>query len=208
MKSVVKLYLVCGIALMLAAFPAFAQQDVLINKKPLRDFSEYVFQRVNEKKIDLTKPFSVELKGILTKEGKLDPKTARFTKSEGDKGMIAVGKSFIEAINDSGFFAYLSKLGAEKINIALSQDENRLTGIITSEVETTQRARTTSSGLKSFLQVAQLQTKNEDDKLLLSYFFVTSNDKNLVVNFAAPREEFQRLVEKNLEKMTTKASIK
>ena len=75
-------------------------------------------------------------------------------------------------------------------------------------METTQRARTTSSGLKSFLQVAQLQTKNEDDKLLLSYFFVTSNDKNLVVNFAAPREEFQRLVEKNLEKMTTKASIK
>lgn len=208
MKSVVKLSLSCGIALMLAAFPVFAQQDIAINKKPLQEFSEYVVQSVNEKKIDLTKPFSVEVKGVLTKEGKLDPKTARFTKSEGDAGMIAVAKNCIEAINDSGFFVYLSELGAEKINFALSQDEIQFTGIITLEIATTKRAIITASGLKSILQAAQIQIKDEDDKLLLSYFYVAANDKNLVIKFVAPREEIQRLVEKNLEKMTTKASSK
>ena len=202
------IFLACGLLLTLAAFPVFAQKNVEINRKPLQDFSEYVLQMITEKKVDLTKPFLVELRGVLTKEGKLDPRMAAFTKSEGDAEMIKIGKSFIEAINASGFFAYLSELGVDRINFALSQDENRFTGVIKSEVATSERAKITASGLRSYFKAAQIQIKDEDDKLLLSYFDVTANDKNFVITFVAPREEIQRLVEKNLEKMTTKASSK
>ena len=202
------IFLACGLLLTLAAFPVFAQKNTELNKKPLLDFADLLNQKIADKKVDLTKPFSVEVKGVLTKEGKLDSKTAKFTKSEGDAEMIEVGKGFIEAINDSGFFIYLSHLLVDNINFAISQDENRFTGIIKSEVATAQRANTTASGLKMLFQIVQTQTKNEDDRLLLSYFNVTANDKNLVINFVAPREEIQRLLEKNLEKTKTKASGK
>lgn len=200
--------LACGLLLTLAALPVFAQKDVVINKQPLQDFSEYVLEMITEKKVDLTKPFSVEVRGVLTNEGKLTPRTTAFTKSEGDAEMIEIGKSFIEAINASGFFAYLSGLGVDKINFTLSQDEKQVTANIKSEVATAERARSVASGFKMMLQVAQIQNKNEDDKLLLSYFNITANDKNFVINFVAPSEAIQKLVEKNLEKMTKKASGK
>jgi len=202
------LFLACGLLITLAAFPVVAQENAELNKKPLLDFAVLLNQKIADKKVDLTKPFSVEVKGVLTKEGKLNPKTAKFAKSEGDAEMIKVGKSFIEAINDSGLFGYLSMLGVDKINFALSQDEKQVTAIIKSEVATAERAKTNASGFNIMLRVAQMQIKNEDDKLLLSYFNVIANDKNFVINFVAPQEAIQKLVEKNLEKLPTKASSK
>jgi len=51
-------------------------------------------------------------------------------------------------------------------------------------------------------------SKNEDDKQLLGYFNVAADDKNFVINFAAPREAIHELLKKHLEKMTTKESSK
>ncbi|MDQ3179271.1 MAG: hypothetical protein M3Q33_02005 [Acidobacteriota bacterium] len=202
------IFLACGLLLTLAAFPVFAQKKAELNKKPLLDFVDLLNQKIANKKVDLTKPFSVEVKGVLTKEGKLNPKTAKFTKGKGNAEMIKIGKRFIEAINASGLFGYLSMLGVDKINFALSKDEKQVTAIIKTATATAERAKTTASGLKMLFQVAQMQTKDEDDKLLLSYFNVIANDKNFVINFVAPQEAIQKLVEKNLEKLPTKVSSK
>ena len=73
MTSFVKsFFLFCGIVSALAAFPVFGQENkdgITINKRPFKDFGEFVKQKLDNKEVDLDKPFLVELEGILTKDG-------------------------------------------------------------------------------------------------------------------------------------------
>ena len=109
MKKIVQIvFLACGLLLTVAAFPVFAQEEkVEINKMLFNNFVQIIKQKVDAGKIDLTESFSIELEGVLNKDGKLDAKKSKFTRSEGDAAMIEIGKSFIEAVGDSGFFRHL-----------------------------------------------------------------------------------------------------
>lgn len=202
------IFIACGMmALTLAAFPVFAQDEKIeINKMPIKDFALNIKRQVEAGKIDLTKSFSLELEGVLTKDGKLDPKKSKFTKSGGDAAMIEVGKQFVETVSNSGGFQYLTALGIEKINFAVSQNEKQITAIVKSETATPSKAKTMASGINMMLKMAAMKSNNEDDKALLSYFNVIADDKIFVINFAAPREEVHEVLKKHLEKMTTKES--
>ena len=119
------LFLLCGLLLTLAAFPGFAQQNqspgVEVNQRPFQDLVGLVKMQVDKKQVDLTKPFSIELEGTLDNSERLDPKTAKFIKTEGDEKTASIAKSFVEAVNVSGMFAYLKNYGVDKINFALAQ---------------------------------------------------------------------------------------
>ena len=158
-KSVKNIFLVCGLLLTLAAFPVFAQEadQFRLDKRPLQDLADLVNEKFAAGKIDLTKPFSIQLEGVLNEDGKLDPKKSKFTKGEGDTAMIEIGKGFIQAINDGGFFNYLKQLGIEKVNLTLSQDDATVKGIIKSELPTQEKAKTIASGLNAMFAIAKIQ---------------------------------------------------
>src|SRR5215210_1600573 len=124
------LLLLGGIVFGLAAFPVFAQKeeakDVVINKRPLQDFGNFIKDKLDKGEVDLNQSFKVVLEGVLTTDGKFDKRKSKFTLAEGDAQVI-------EAIGDSGWFGHLQNFGAEKVKIILMQDGQSFLAKIESE---------------------------------------------------------------------------
>lgn len=206
------IFLACGLLLTLAAFPVFAQKTVEseINRNPLQDFSERVLQSVLEKKVDLTKPFSVELEGVLDGDGKLDPQKSKFIKSEGDAEMIAIGKDLIETVNASGLFAYLRNMGAENVKLALAQNESECYFNIVSEQKTPERAKTTASAFDALVIMALMLDKQSAKKLddnsraLLNGIKVNYKGSEITLNFTFQKTFIQELINSGLQKYGNK----
>ena len=213
-------FLVCGLLLItLAAVPVFAQQEAAdgnqakkteINKKPFDDLAKEIRRKVAAKEVDLSKPFSIKLQGVLNKDGKLDRKTAKFAKGEGDAAMIEIGKSVIEAINDSGFFIYLSQLGAEKIDFTLAQDDTQTYVVFISELATVQRAMTAASGLNTLIKINSFSAKNDtkrlndETRILMDGMTVNGEDKKLVIKMAYEKSFVQELINRKLKESEKK----
>ena len=212
MKRVsLKLIGIMSCLMILATLSIFGQEAQkkefqTFNKKPLQDFALNLNQKLDSKEVDLDKPFSITLEGYLTKEGRFDVKRSKFTKSEGDEKMIAIGKMAIEAISDSFLFSYLRELGVEKVKVDLFQNDKNASLIIKSEMATSEKAKTISSGFNSLLRLATSNVKEDKDvKTLLEATSVNSQDNNFILNFALPKEEAHRLLKVELQKLKEKS---
>ena len=194
------IFLACGLLLMLAALPVLAQQNIELNKKPLQEFDETVKPKVDNKEIDFSKLFLVEIEGYLTNEGRLDTKKTKIIRREGDTQMDEVAVSSVLAISDSGFFAYLGNLGIEKVNIIIGQDDKQFYTNLISEVNTIGRAKTITSSINTIVQIAKIQEKNEDTKLLLNNLRVSNDDKKVIFNCSLPATTAQEMIKRNLLK--------
>jgi hypothetical protein len=189
--------------------------EVVINKKPMKDFAAVVKTKFDKKEVDLNQNFKVVAEGVLTKEGKLDLTPDKKTKQprsrilakEGNPQMIAIAEQAIAAIGDSGWLGYLRNQGVEKINFTVVQDNDNLQVIITSDLATPERANTVSSGLNGAIQAAFFADKNnlkklgEDEKTLLSNAKVAVNPQNtkqFVLNFVIPKPLAQEMITRKL----------
>ncbi len=209
-KFVKSFFILCGIVSALAAVPVIAQENsggITINKRPFKDFGEFVRQKIDNKEVDLDKPFLVELEGILTKDGRFDTKKTKFIRSEGDAEMIKVAKQAISAISDSGWFAYLQKSGVEKINLILAQDDTTVSSIIKSEMTDENKAKTIASGLNAIIQMSRMQVKDEDEKLLLNNTSVVSRGKQFIINLALPKSAAQEMIRHKLKENENKETV-
>ncbi len=192
------------------------QQDVnslpvaeeIINKKPLQDFGEDVLDKVEAKKVDLTKAFMVVMEGTITKEGKFDPKKSGYVKLDGDQEMVNVAKSAIEAIGDSGILTYLQKFDVEKINFTLVQDDKQIYAIITSDQKSESKAKTVSSGLNTAISIGKATVKEEDTLALLNAAKVENKGKSFVLNFKLDKNIAQELINRQLQKAQAKRQQK
>jgi len=209
-------FLACGLLLTLAAFPVFAQEksadEFKINLRPMQDLTQLVLEQVKTRRVDLTKPFLIDLEGVLTKDGRLDLKTTKFVKSEGDERMVAIGKSFIEAINYSGWFKYLKNLGVQKINFTLAQDDSQTYAIIISEQSTVERAKSFSSGLNLMVQMISIMDKDgrkkldDDARILINGITVGNEGKNITLKFVYEKSIIQELISRKLREAEAKQS--
>lgn len=198
MKRLLKsIFLLCGVSLSLAAFPVFGQTSE-INKQPLRDLAIYA----KDKNVDWSKPFSVEMTGVLTKDGKLDAAQTKFVRAEGDPQTLEIVKRGFEAFSDSGWFGYLKIQGIEKIAAAAQQTAETFSVSIVSPQPTRERAKTLASGFKLVIQAALLLDKNgtkklgDDEKKLLNGAMVTSDAKNVTINLSLPSRDFREMVQR------------
>jgi hypothetical protein len=204
-KSFYKIFLQCGIALMLAAFPVFAQKtelvkEVQINKMPLLDFGSLVKYRVSGKEVDLSQSFKIILEGVLDKTGKFDRQQSRFISSEGNAQTAEIAKSAIEAFDDSGWFAYLRNLGAEKVRITLEQDLVNFNAAIESELVTQERAKALASALAVYISLAKPKITGQDEKTILSGLQQpTASGKVFMLNFALPKQTVQDMINRGLK---------
>lgn len=190
--------------------------EIVINKKPMRDFAVVVREKYDKKEVDLSQNFKVVAEGYLTKDGKFDvtedkktkQKRTRVTITEGNPEMIAITEQAIAAIGDSGWLGYLRNQGVEKVNFTVVQDNDNLQVIITSDLATPERANTVSSGLGSVISGALLLDKNgfkklgDDEKLLLTNAKVAVNPQNtrqFVLNFVLPKPVAQEMITRKLK---------
>ena len=143
----------CGLFLILAAFPVFAQnttaERVEINRKPLLDLTDLVIDRLQKNELVLSDNFLIEIDGELTKEGKFDRQKTRYVRVEGSEQITDIAKSAVESVNDSGYFTYLTQVESNKINLILAQDNEQIYAIIRSAFETPNRAKTFASTISS-----------------------------------------------------------
>ncbi len=178
--------------------------EIEINKKPLLDFADEVFEQWESKKVDFSQQFKVKLTGELTKNGRLDPKRTRYTEQQGNPEMINVAKRAIESVGDSGWLDYLSRFDVKKMNIILAQNDAQLVAVVDSNLPTPERARTVASGLKGIIQLALLQHNNgwkklkDDEVILLKAANISSKDNALIINFNLEKPIAQKMIDGRL----------
>lgn len=199
--------LLCGATVLFASAGILFAQDnkdgISINKRPTNDFAVYVREQIESKALDLSAPFDVELEGKLSKNGRLDTATAKFTKTEGDKASVEMIKRGIEAINDAGWFQYLSQLSLDKIVIRARQDDSNTEFSISGFVESESKAKTFASGLTMMLQLAGTQKGSEDDLLLIKNTAVSASGKQLAVKLSLPTSVVRGIVDRHLSPAKT-----
>ena len=191
-----------------------AVTDFKPNKKPLEDFADEILAKRadKEKKLDLTKAFKVKMTGVLTEEGKLDPKKSGYVKlkdeEQGDQEMVDIAKDAIEAINNSGLFYYLKTLGVDKVDFTLIQDDKQIYAVISSSQKDENKAKTISSGFNNLLSIAKLTVKEAELKTLLDSAKVEPEGKNFILNFKIEKPIAQKMIEQKLKEAEAKAKEK
>ena len=187
--------------------------DFQPNKKPLQDFANDILEKRALKQkvqsnLDLTKSFKVKMSGVLTEDGKLDPKKSGYVKlkdeEQGDQEMVDIAKNAIEAINNSGLFYYLKTLGVDKVDFTLIQDDKQIYAVISSSQKDENKAKSISSGFNNLLSIAKLTVKEEEVKTLLNSAKVEPQGKNFVLNFNIDKPTAQKMIEKKLQEAEAK----
>lgn len=196
-------FLLCGLAVMLAAFPVFGQEkakpEIRLNKKPLNDLVDFVRDKFEKDKIDFNKPFAVEMKGVLNKDGKLDADKSSYVRAEGDEQMVEIAKRTIEAINDTGYFQFLKNLGSENITISLSQDAQEFSAIIKSDSESERKTRMIISALGTLIKMIPMQENlSADDRTIWNSIIVKNDGKEFVLNATLPKAVWYEMINRKL----------
>lgn len=200
--------------------PTDPVEGVKVNKRPYTDLGKVVIGLIADDAIKLGDEFQIRGKGKLTKEGRLDPKTFRYTETKvPNPEMLAVLKRSFEAISESGHLKYLELLSGKDLEIDLRQDQANLSAIIQSELESDTRARSITSGLSVLLSVAVskkteavalMEKENDptkatellddkDDLELLKNVSITSDGKKIVIKFLVPQPTAQKMIERKLD---------
>ncbi len=191
--------------------PTGPVKDEDINKRPFKDLGNLVNDLKAKNAINLETPFLVNAKGKLTKDGKLDPKTFKFvqaTSSDPDHKMIEIVKEGIEAINDSGYLNYLKDLSGKDLDLLVQQNDQTLSAVIQSEMESETRAKSITSGLKFLIGLKKGQKESptadqndKDDLLLLNGATVVADGKKVVITFTVPKDVVQQMIQRKLDEL-------
>jgi hypothetical protein len=181
-------------AAVLAASVLAGAQSPQINDKPLRDFGEQVRSRIEQKQLDITKPFAVEMSAVITDDGKLDKNASKFTSESGDPKMIDVAKQAIMAMGESGYFAYLQQAGISQATIDVSQNAQTFTGSVHS-VKNRFEATMMTAGINGILSVARTQNNlDANEKLIVENTRASHDAGNMDITCTLPASEFQRMI--------------
>jgi hypothetical protein len=182
------------------------------NKRPLKDFGKDVNKQLANKQIDLNSPVALMMKGVLTKDGKLDPTKSKFVSAQGDEKMVKVIQSGIMAINDSGYLVLLEQLSGKTLDISFLQDDANIIAEVQSEMESDTRAKTTKGLLdlaikfgKSKKNAAILDPKNteiqndKDELALLETAVVKIVGKKVIISFNVTKDFAQEMIARKLK---------
>ncbi len=177
-----------------------------INKRPMVDLANNVNDLLDKKQISLESPFVVSAKGKLTKEGRLDPKTFTWGPiTSQDEKMKDVVKSAVEAINDAGYLQYLKDLTGKDFNMMLQQDDQNISAVVQSEMESDNRAKSIKTALGIMLDFALKQktaatadANDKDDLVLLQGATIETDGKKVVIKFVVPKNVALPMIQRKL----------
>lgn len=177
-----------------------------LNKRPIADLGNTVNDLIAKNELDLKTPFVGNVKGKLTKEGRIDPKSLKLLIESPDPDMQKVVQEGVLAIDAAGFLKYLSLLSGRDLEMQLKQDEANISATIQSEMETTTRATSISTGLQFLLTTARDKKRNDpnadqndkDDLALLEGAKIEAVGKRIVITFTVPKEIAHPMIERKL----------
>ncbi len=176
-----------------------------INKRPLVDLANQVNELREKEGIDLQGAFTVKASGKIDKTGKLDPKTFRFERAEGDEKLVGLVEESIEAINVAGYLQYLKDLSGRNLDLLFVQDEDSISATIMSEMESETRARSVKTLLELGISTAKnkkasdgADQNDKDDLLLLEGAKIMVEGKRLIILFNVEKELVHPMIQRKL----------
>lgn len=176
-----------------------------INKRPLVDLANQVNELREKEGIDLQGAFIVKASGKIDKTGKLDPKTFRFERAEGDEKLVGLVEESIEAINVAGYLQYLKDLSGRNLDLLFVQDEDSISATIMSEMESETRARSVKTLLELGISSAKSKKagdgadqNDKDDLLLLEGAKIMVEGKRLIILFNVEKELVHPMIQRKL----------
>jgi hypothetical protein len=179
-------------------------EKILINKRPLQDLGERATSAI-DKGADLNASFLVELSGQFGKDGKIDFKTARFTRTEGDERMIDLAKNAIVAISDAGYFAYVRNIVGNQFIVQVSQNNSNVSFEIGSEFGSESKAKERQSTISVFVALVKhqknrgpLTSDDKDDLTLLESVSAVAEGKKLIIRAVLPKLIVQDMIKRRI----------
>lgn len=162
------------------------ENTVKLDKKYLKEFTDSVVEQWSKKQIDVLKPFSVELNVVLDDEGKFNKDYTKYLKTEGDKDLIKVAKSGIQAVNDSGYFMYIKNFGISNFKLTFAQDKDAVWAYINTNAESVKEAKAIEKEYDTVIAKIKSETKDITEKFILEQFAATRQELQMTLKFKLP----------------------
>lgn len=174
-----------------------------INSRPFKDLLARGKTLHDAKQIDLNAKLEMEIEAVRAKDGTLtDVKIVRAT---GSPEARQLALDFISALSDSRVLSRLE--GMNRLNMAVTLDDEKVSTEIKSEMTSVDEAATMSKGLNGLLFFAILKREGGEEAVqIYKKIKLTARDKQLIVNFAMPRAEAGTLITTQLAKPVEKAA--
>ncbi|MBX3243951.1 MAG: hypothetical protein KF685_05800 [Acidobacteria bacterium] len=176
-----------------------------INKRPLVDLANQVNELREKENVDLQGAFIVKASGKIDKTGRLDPRSFKFERAEGDAKLVGLVEESIEAINVAGYLQYLKDLSGRNLDLLFVQDEESISATIMSEMESETRARSLKTLLDLGISTAKSKKISEgadqndkDDLLLLEGAKIVVDGKKLIILFNVEKELVHPMIQRKL----------
>ncbi len=180
------------------------EEKIKIDKKPLDEFTDSVVAQWSKKQIDVLKPFSVEMNVVLDGEGKFNNDYTKYLKTEGDKDLVKVAKSGIQAVNDSGYFMYIKNFGISNFKLTFAQDKDAIWAYINANAESVKEAKAIEKEYDTVIAKIKSETKDITERFILEQFTATRQESQLTLKFKLPNIIVRQVLNYELLKASDK----
>jgi hypothetical protein len=177
-----------------------------INKQPWKDWLKTANDLKVQGKLDLSKPVEVTIIADFDENGKLAGPPFVSQKS-GDPILIELAKGMVSAMVDSNMLHFLKdtktkRLESRQLQITIKLDDQAVTGKVATDATSPERAQQLSEAYSSMLFLGAMVRQGKDEEILMKNTKVSSEGKQIIINFTMPRQEASQMLKKQLQPAT------
>lgn len=163
-----------------------------INKKPLKDWLAKAKEAKEKNEFDVTKPIELIIEADRGPDGKL--MNAVVVSKKGDPKLEPYVKDFVAALSDSGALAFLKDVKHIRLKVNLTDTDVIVE--VSTEVDTPDRASQIAKGYGLLLVGGRIAKKGQTEEIIYKNTKVSSDGKQVVVNFSMPRKDATEILTK------------
>lgn len=180
---------------------------VFINKRPMRVEAKESLEQIDAGKIKIDTPFKVVISATLglADDGKTvvlkNPKPVRSNPPvKNDPAMEKFVQDWILAVGDAGWLGHLTRLVDPKpksVLITVEQNDTNFVASLKAERPSENLANQQAASFQLFMDLVEAAASG-DDKMFLESASVTTEGKNMVLNFSIPKPVVQDMIMRKL----------
>lgn len=180
------------------------QED--FNNKPFKDWAKKVNDLKQAGKLDLNKPLDITIIADFDENGKLKG-TPLVSQKSGDPILSELAKELVAAMIDSNMMKFLKdpntkRLETKQLVVRVMMNDQEVVGIVKSDAASEERARQLSMTYTLMLAAGKVARSGKDEEILMKNTKVTTEGKQIIFNFAMPRQEATEMIKKQLPPAT------
>lgn len=158
---------------------------------PIRAFITRAKTLNDQGKLDLTKPQAITVEGDRQTDGTLT--NVQITgESAANPEFRRVADDFVASVNESRALKFLDEVSHMRMVFTL--DGERFKAETASDTPSAERADSMARGYRMMLNIARMAKRGTNDAALMSGMKISSNGKQLLMNFDMPREQMGNIL--------------